>query len=72
MTGNKQVVYWTSETWCKCSEIAGYPEGSPPSSPAANYVGCEAGRRTCSKRETGTKELCEIKWEYHTVGTMAK
>jgi hypothetical protein len=40
--------------------------------PAANYIGCEAGRRTCSERETGTEELCEIKWDYHIVGTMAK
>ncbi len=22
-TGSKQVVHWTSETWCECSEIAG-------------------------------------------------
>jgi hypothetical protein len=29
MTGNKQVVHWTSGTWCKCSEIAGFPQGSP-------------------------------------------
>jgi hypothetical protein len=28
--------------------------------------------RTCSVRETGTEELCEIKWDYHTVGTMAE
>ncbi len=39
---------------------------------AADYVGCEAGRRTCSEGETGTEELCEIKWDYHIVGTMAK
>ncbi len=37
--------------------------------PAADYVGCEAGRRTCSERETGTEELCEIKRDYHIVGT---
>jgi hypothetical protein len=30
-----------------------------------------AGRRTCSERETGTEELCEIKWDYHIVGTKA-
>jgi hypothetical protein len=30
MTGSKQVVHWTSETWCKCSEIAGSPQGYPP------------------------------------------
>jgi hypothetical protein len=45
------------------------PQGSPP--PAADYVGCEAGRRTCSKRETVIVELCEIKWDYHIVGMMA-
>jgi hypothetical protein len=68
MMGSKRVVHWTSETWYECSEIAGFPQGSPP---AADYVGCEAGRRTCSERETGTKELCEIKWDYHIVGTTA-
>jgi hypothetical protein len=61
MTGSKQVVHWTRETWRERSEIAGSPQGSPP---AANYFGCEAGRRTCSKRETGTEELCEIKSAY--------
>ncbi len=35
MTGFKQVVHWTSETWCECSEIAGSAQGSPP---AAAYV----------------------------------
>ncbi len=30
---------------------------APPS--AADSVGCEAGRRTCSERETGTEELCD-------------
>jgi hypothetical protein len=44
---------------CECSEIAGSSKGYPP---AADYVGCEARRRTCSERETGTEELCEIKW----------
>jgi hypothetical protein len=43
-------------------------QGSPP---AADYVGCEAGRRTCSKHETGKEELCEIKRDYHIVGTTA-
>jgi hypothetical protein len=38
------------------NEIAGSPQGSPP---AADSVGCEAGRRTYSERETGTKELCD-------------
>jgi hypothetical protein len=32
-------------------------------------VGFEAGRRTCSEREIGTEELCEIKWDYHIVST---
>jgi hypothetical protein len=62
MTGSQQVVHWTSETWCECGEIA----GSPP--PAADSVGCESGRRTCSERETGTEELCEIKSAFHIVG----
>jgi hypothetical protein len=39
----------------ECSEIAGSPQVSPPT---ADYVSCEAGRRTCSERETGTEELC--------------
>ncbi len=34
MTGSKRVVHWTSETWYKCSEIAGSPQGSPS---AADY-----------------------------------
>jgi hypothetical protein len=36
--------------------IAGSPQGSPPE---ADYVDCEAGRKGCSERETGTEE--EIK-----------
>jgi hypothetical protein len=65
MTVSQQVVHWTSETWCECSEIASSPQGYPPT---ANYVSCEAGRRTCSERETRTEELCEIKWDYHIDG----
>jgi hypothetical protein len=68
MRGSRRVVHWTNETWYECSEIAGCPQGSPP---AADYVGCEAERMTCSERETGTEELCEIKWDYHIVGTTA-
>jgi hypothetical protein len=60
MTGSKRVVHRTSETWCECSEIAGSPQGTPP---AADYVGCEAERRTCSERETVTEALCEINWD---------
>jgi hypothetical protein len=58
ITGSKQVLHWTSRTVCECSEIAGSPQGSPP--PAADYVGCEAGKRACNERETGTEEMCEI------------
>jgi hypothetical protein len=65
MMGSKGLTYWTSETVLDRSEIAGYPQGSPP---ATNYVGCEARRRTCSEHETGTEELCEIKWDNHIVG----
>jgi hypothetical protein len=68
MLGSKWVDYWTSGAVYECSESAGSPQGSPP---AADYVGCEARRRTYSERETGTEELCEIKWEYHIVGTTA-
>jgi hypothetical protein len=68
MMGGKWVDHWTSGTVYECSEIAGSPQGTPP---AADYVGCEAGRRTRSKHETGTEELCEIKWDYHIVSTMA-
>ncbi len=35
--GSKWVVHWTSETWCKCSEIAGSPH-KPPKSAEANRV----------------------------------
>jgi hypothetical protein len=41
-----------------------------PPPPAVDYVS-EAGRRTCSECDTGTEELCEIKWYYHIVGTTA-
>ncbi len=68
MTGSKELTRWTSETVYECSEIAGSPQGHPP---AADYVSCEAGRRTCSERETGTEELHEIKWNYHIIGTTA-
>jgi hypothetical protein len=68
MTGSKHMTHLTSETVYECSEIAGSAQSSPP---AADYVGCKAGRRTCSERETGTGKLCEIKWDYHIVGTMA-
>ncbi len=68
MTGSKRVDHWTSGTVCECSEIAGSPQGSPQ---VADYVGSEAGRRTCSERETETEELCEINWDYHIVGTTA-
>jgi hypothetical protein len=39
--------------------------------PSSRLCGCEAGRRTCSERETRTEELCEIKWDYDIVGMMA-
>jgi hypothetical protein len=68
MTGSKQVDHWSSGTVYESSEIAGSLQGS---SSAADYVGCEAGRRTCIKRETGKKELCEIKWNYHIVDMRA-
>jgi hypothetical protein len=68
MMGRKGVTHWTSETVYECSEIAGSPQGSPL---AVDYVGCEAGRRTCSEHETGTEELCEIKWDCHIVGSTA-
>ncbi len=58
--------HWTSGTVYECSEIAGFPQGSPL---AADYVSYEAGRKTCSERETGTGKLCEIKLDYHIVGT---
>jgi hypothetical protein len=68
MTGSKWLTHWTSETMCECSEIAGSPQGSPP---AADCVGCEAGRRTYSEREALTEELCELKWDYHIVSMTA-
>jgi hypothetical protein len=64
MMESKWVDHWTSGTVYECSEIAGSPYGSPP---ATDYVCCEAGRRTCSECETGTEELCEIRWDYHIV-----
>jgi hypothetical protein len=42
------------------------PQGSPP---AADSVGCEARRETCSKRETGTGKLCDqVDLGLHIVG----
>ncbi len=46
MIGSKRVDHWTSGTVCECSGIAGSPQGS---SPAADYVGCEAERRTLQR-----------------------
>jgi hypothetical protein len=68
MTGSKRVDHWTSGTVHESSEIACSLQGFPP---AADYIGCEAGRRTCSERETRIEELCEIKWDYHIVGATA-
>jgi hypothetical protein len=68
MTGSKRVDHWTCGTVCECSEIAGSLQGSPP---AADYVGCETGWRTCSECEIGTEELCEIKRDYHIVSMTA-
>jgi hypothetical protein len=68
MMGGKRVDHWTSGTVYECSEIAGSPQGSPP---AADYVGYEAGRWTSSEHETGTEELCEVKWDFNIVGMTA-
>ncbi len=66
MTGSKQVGHWTSETWLESCEIAASPQGSPP---AAESVGCEARRETCSERETGTGKLCDqVDLGLHIVG----
>jgi hypothetical protein len=54
VTGSKGLVHWPSETWREGSEIAGSAQGS---SPAADSVGCVAGRRSCSERETRTEKL---------------
>jgi hypothetical protein len=64
MTGSEQVDHWTSERLQALHR-------APPPPPAADYIGCEARRRTCSEHETGTEELCEIRWDYDIVGTMA-
>jgi hypothetical protein len=68
MTGSKPVDHWTRRTVYECNEIAGSPESSPT---AADYVGYEAGRRTCIERETRTEEVCENKLDYHIVSMMA-
>jgi hypothetical protein len=65
MTGSKWVDHWTIGSVYECSEIAGSPQA--PQQPAMSVVKSE--RRPCSERETG--ELCEIKWDYHIVSTMA-
>jgi hypothetical protein len=67
MTGSKRGVTRPVRHGMKAVS-AGSPQGSPP---AVDYVGCEARRKTCSEREIGTEELCEIKWDYHIVDTKA-
>ncbi len=37
--------------------------------PSSRLRSCEYGRGTCSEHETRTEDLCEIKWDYHIVGT---
>jgi hypothetical protein len=54
MTGSKGLTHWASETVYECSGIAGSPQGFPP---AADYLGCEAERRTWSEREIRTGKL---------------
>jgi hypothetical protein len=68
MTGSKGLTHWTSESVSECSRIADSPQGFFP---ATDYVSCEAGRKTCSERETRIEELCDIKWDYLIVGMMA-
>jgi hypothetical protein len=64
--GSKQVVHWTSKTLWESCEIAGSPQGSPP---AADFLGCETRRETCSERETGTGKLCDqVDLGVHIVG----
>jgi hypothetical protein len=67
MTGSKRVVHWTSETWMDAVRLQALHR-APPNS---RLCGCEAGRRTCSERETGIEELCEIKWDCQIVCTRA-
>jgi hypothetical protein len=67
MMGSKWVDHWTSnmELCVNIVRLQAIHRAPPPS------VGCEAGRMTCSERETGTEELCEIKWDYHIVSITA-
>jgi hypothetical protein len=67
MMGSKRVDHWQVELCINAVRLQAFHRAPP----AADYVSCEAGRRTCSKRETGTEELREIKWDYHIVDTMA-
>ncbi len=60
-----------SEHFCSKTALTGESQFHTSTPPAADSVGCEAGRETCGKRETGTGQLCEIKWDYHIVGTRA-
>jgi hypothetical protein len=64
MTRSKQV-----ELCVNAVRLQGLHRAPSPPPPTADYVRCEAGRR--SDRVTRTEELCEIKWDYHIVGTMA-
>ncbi len=68
MMGSKRVDHWTSGTVYECSEIAGSPQGSPLQEPTVSVVKLEGGPAASMK--PGQK-LCEIKWDYHIVGTTA-
>jgi hypothetical protein len=68
MTGSKRVDYWTCGTVYECSEIAGYPQGSPP---AAEMSVVKPEGEPAASVKPGQKS-CEIKWDYHIVGTTAQ
>jgi hypothetical protein len=67
MMGSKRVDRWTSGTVYEYSEIAGSRQGSPQQ-PAMSVVKMEGGPAASMKLG---EELCEIKWDYHIVGTKA-
>jgi hypothetical protein len=67
MAGSNRVDHWISGLCMNVVRLQALYRASPQQ-PTIN---CEAGRRTCSERETGTGKLCGIKWDYHIGGKRA-
>ncbi len=54
---------------CRDAERLQALRRAPPQQPTMSVVKPEEG--PAMEHETGTEELCEIKWDYHIVNTTA-